>query len=416
MPTEPTDVEGGSPMPNPSGSDVTILVAGDLCPAGRPEQVLARNEPYAVWGGLAATLNAHDLRVLDLECPLTFIDDPIAKSGPHLRSHPGCANAIRSGGFDVVSLANNHIMDHGEQGLVDTLQACRGAGLRTLGAGMDLEEAQKAVITEVRGRRVALLAFTEREFSIATETRAGACPLDLPLNYAELQRARGRADTVIVLLHGGNEQQALPSPEMVKTCRFFVDAGADAVVCGHAHVSSGMEVYHDAPIVYGLGNFLFDWPSQQPTGWYLGNLASLRVDCSGAVTLQLTPYRQCVEAPVIELETGDQLAARMAASDELSRIVASPELLETAWSAFCANRRVGYLALLLSLTRLERGALKRGVWPVWRTREARLYALLDVLTCEAHRQAAMSILRSELEGRQRLHSASARTRDSRAAE
>jgi poly-gamma-glutamate synthesis protein (capsule biosynthesis protein) len=403
-------------MPNSSRRDVTILVAGDLCPAGRPEQVLARNEPYAVWGELAATLNAHDLKVVDLECPLTPIDDPIAKSGPHLRSQPGCANAIRSGGFDVVSLANNHIMDHGEQGLADTLQACRGAGLRTVGAGMDLEEAQEPVIAEIRGCRLALLAFTEREFSIATESRAGACPLDLPLNFGQLQRARARADTVIVLLHGGNEHQAVPSPEMVKTCRFFVDAGADAVVCCHAHIASGSEVYRDAPIVYGLGNFLFDWPSKQPKGWYLGNLASLRVDCGGVVALELTPYRQCVEAPVIELETGDRVASRRADSDELSRIVASPKLLETAWSAFCANRRVEYLTLLMSLTRLERGALKRGVWPVWRTRQARLYALLDVLTCEAHREAAMSILQAELEGRQRLHSTAARTRDSRAVE
>jgi len=403
-------------MPEPTEAVVSVLVAGDLCTAGRPEQAFARNEPYAVWGELGEILCAHDLRVVNLECPLTLVQDPSAKSGPHLRSRPSCALAIRTGGFDLVGLANNHIMDHRERGLADTLDACRTAGLLTVGAGLNLGEAEEPVITEAHGRRVAILAFAEREFSIATEKRAGACPLDLPLNLAQLQHTRELADTVIVLLHGGNEYYPLPSPYMVKTCRYLIDAGADAVMCSHTHVSSGIETYRGAPIAYGLGNFLFDWPSPQPTGWYYGTLASLTIDQSGAITAQLIPFKQCMEAPVIELETGDQLTLRRARNAELSSIVASPDRLESAWRAFCATQRVGYLARLLSLTRLERGVLSRGVWPTWRTREARLYELLDVLTCDAHRQAAISILEAELEARRPRHIADAGPRNPRECE
>ncbi len=394
-------------MTEPANAVARVLVAGDLCTAGRPEQAFARHDPHAVWGELDDILCAHDVRVVNLECPLTLVQDPSDKSGPHLRSRPSCARAIREGGFDIVGLANNHIMDQRERGLADTLDACRAAGLVTVGAGMDLCEAEEPVITEVHGRRVAVLAFAEREFSIATRKRAGACPLDLPRNLVQLQRTRELADTVIVLLHGGNEYYPLPSPDMVKTCRCLVDAGADAVMCSHTHVPGGMETYRGAPIAYGLGNFVFDWPSRQPTGWYDGTLVSLTIDESGAIAAQLIPFTQCMGAAVIELEAGDQLALRRERDAELSGIIASPDRLESAWGAFCASRRVEYLAQLLSLTRLERGALSRGVWPAWRTRDARLYGLLDFLTCDAHRQAAISILEAELDIRRPRHVAGA---------
>jgi poly-gamma-glutamate synthesis protein (capsule biosynthesis protein) len=122
-------------------SDVSIVVAGDLCPKGETEYLLCANQPEKVFSDLLPYIIESQLAIVNLECPLTYSQTPIIKRGPHLQAAPACAEGIRSGGFDVVTLANNHILDMGERGLFDTLSTCHAAGLKTVGAGKNLEEA-----------------------------------------------------------------------------------------------------------------------------------------------------------------------------------------------------------------------------------------------------------------------------------
>jgi len=259
-------ISAGHVVLNEGKSTCTLTIAGDLSPIGRAEALLVNKHFKEVWGGLLEILTNGDLSVVNLECPLTYRKTPILKAGPHLRADPRCAESIHAGGFDVVTLANNHILDMGQEGLLDTCQACQEAGLSTVGVGRNLSEANRPLIQTVKGIRVAIIALAEHEFSIATYDKAGACALDPIENYYQIMRAKELADFVLVVFHGGNEYYALPSPRMVKTCRYFVDCGAHAVVCHHTHVPSGIEFYHDAPIVYGTGNFLFDWPQPRQNG------------------------------------------------------------------------------------------------------------------------------------------------------
>ena len=232
-----------------------LLFAGDLyVSAATP--LPPRGQPVP-WAPLVPEIRSHDLALVNLECPLTRRARAIDKAGPSLLGDPALAAMIVDGGFDGVTLANNHVLDAGADGVSDTIAACQGAGLSTAGAGMDLSAAEKPLIVEAGGLRVGVVACAEREFSIAGRRSPGAAPLD-PWRTTELVRDAAQiADVVIVVLHGGNEFAAIPRPGLVAACRGLVAAGAHAVVCHHSHVAGPVEVFRGAPIFYGTGNFLF---------------------------------------------------------------------------------------------------------------------------------------------------------------
>ena len=372
-----------------------ILVAGDFCPAGRPEPVLLDWESAGIWEDIARETSSHDLRIVNLESPLTRSKTPLVKSGPHLSANPGCAKAIRGANFDLVTLANNHIMDMGGSGLKETMEACRSAGLRTVGAGDNLAEAAQPVYADVNGLRIAVLAITEHEHSIATERRAGACPLEPMDNYSQIGEAREQSGFVLVVLHGGNEYYPLPSPRVVRTCRFLVDAGANAVVCHHTHVSSGIEIYHDAPIIYSTGNFLFGASGTAAPEWFEGYLVSISIRPGGATGLRLIPYRQCLEGVGVRLMDEDESRSFLGEISRLSGIISESDALLLQWSRFCASRREDYVSHVLALSRVERKLCKMtGIWPFWRMNRKDIPVLLDMFQCESHRDVCIEILAS----------------------
>ena len=373
-----------------------VLIAGDLCPQGRPEEFLASASAEDFWNPIADVTRAHDLCIVNLECPLTCSDTPISKEGPHLRADSRCAAGIRAGGFDVVTLANNHILDMGEQGLFDTLQACQEAGLKTVGAGGNLTEATRPLIVEVGETKIAVLAFAEHEFSIASRATAGAWPLDVIDNHYQIALARKRADFVLIVLHGGNEGYPLPSPRVVKICRYFVDLGASAVVCHHSHVASGMEVVQQGvPIIYGTGNFLFDWPTPRPAGWYTGYMVSLKVQGSAVTEVELVPYVQCHEKPGVRLMQGEEAKSFHQEIARLSDIIERWDTLMREWQAFCRGKQTEYLARLVSSHRLEEFLWNRGLFSP-RCIKNRIPGLLNLVRCQAHREVLTEILQQNI--------------------
>ena len=373
-----------------------ILVAGDLCPRGRPEALLLAGRTQEVWGDVAVLTGVHDLNIVNLECPLTCSENPIVKVGPHLRSDPRCATGIRAGGFQVVTLANNHIMDMGEVGIQDTLSACQAAGLQTVGAGCDLSEATRSWAVTIRGLKVALLAFAEHEFSIASDSKAGVWPLDLIDNCHQLAEAREHADFVLVVLHGGNEGFNLPSPRLIKTCRFFAEAGAGAVICHHSHVPSGMEVVNGVPIIYGTGNFLFDPPRTRPASWYTGYMVSLEVLDNTVSRIELIPYVQCLDTAGVRLLHGLAATEFLEEILKLSTLIQDPAAITQAWKNFCEARRSEYLARLIAANRLEERLWARQLLPQWLIRR-RTPNWLGLIRCQAHHDVLSEILQRSVD-------------------
>ena len=302
---------------------------------------------------------------------------------------------VSRGGFGAVTLANNHVLDAGPAGLEDTLSACSRAGLMVVGAGLDLASAEEPLQVAVRGIRISVIACAEREFSIAGSATPGAAPLD-PWKTPELVRDAARtADTVIVVVHGGNEFATLPRPGLVAACRALVAAGAHAVVCHHSHVAGPVEVFRGAPIFYGTGNFLFPSAPPMSRSWHVGYAVSLQVQVGGVSSFKLLPYEQAVTGLTVS-PLGEREAELFAASlQEASAVSARSLLLVAAWRDFCLQERRYYLYAALGLTRLERRLLRHGIWPVWRRTRRRVPELIDLFTCDSHREAAETILGEE---------------------
>jgi poly-gamma-glutamate synthesis protein (capsule biosynthesis protein) len=137
------------------------------------------------------------------------------------------------------------------------MQTIREAGLSVVGAGDNIDEAKAPFVTHLEGQRVVVYSMAEREYSIADERTPGANPLDL-IRCVQAIQSHKKGGVFIVLIHGGLEFYSFPSPELVRRCRFLVEMGADDVVCSHTHCPLPWEFHANRPIVYGLGNLVFE--------------------------------------------------------------------------------------------------------------------------------------------------------------
>ena len=271
-----------SPMAHASSGDASLIFVGDIMVAETPGELIARGEdPFQPF---AALLSSHDVRIGNLECvvattgtaeekPYTFRADP--RTLPVLKRH-----------FDAVSLANNHSGDFGKAAFAEQLALMDKAGLPYFGGGRDATAAHAPWIVERNGVRIALLGYVEfkpRSFE-ADASRPGVAwsgEDDDVIEDIIAARRVHRADIVIPFMHWGWEDEPDPSPRLRAFARRMIDAGADLVVGGHPHVTQGAEYYRGKPIIYSLGNFLFngfDTPATT-TGWVL----SARVDRTGVV-------------------------------------------------------------------------------------------------------------------------------------
>lgn len=188
------------------------------------------------------------------------------------RSRPEVAGALARAGFDIVSLANNHILDYDTPSLLDTMDYLDKAGVRYVGAGRNIRDARTPSIIEVpvpRGSlRIAFLAYNELSFVywssayprmfVATDTVSGTAPMVPGQILEDVKKARELADMVVVSLHWGTEYVSWPSQRQRKLARDIIDAGASLVLGHHPHVLQGFEVYRGGLIAYSLGNFVFD--------------------------------------------------------------------------------------------------------------------------------------------------------------
>lgn len=226
---------------------VKLLIGGDLLPTENNMELFETAKIREICGEeLLKKLADVDFRIFNLEGPITDIDKPIIKSGPVLKASTKSWEGIKELKPDLIGLANNHILDQGNEGLRDTITLIKKYGIKYIGAGDCLEEAKKAVILEKNGIRIGVYACAEHEFTIAGKANAGANPfdaLDSPDFILELKR---QVDMVIVLYHGGRERYRYPSPYIQRVFCKLAEKGADIVISQHTHCIGCMEQYKDS--------------------------------------------------------------------------------------------------------------------------------------------------------------------------
>ena len=382
-----------------SNNHLNIIISGDFSPINGIE-VLCKNKSYnEIFGDTLPTLKEKDLSIINLETPLTTKLNPIKKTGPNLAASPTCIESIKYGGFDIATLSNNHILDHGESGLMDTINTCVDAGIETVGVGKNIEKAQKPLYFDIKGNRIAVLNFAEHEFSIAGPDKAGANPLNPITNYYQILQAKKNANVVLVIVHGGNEYYPLPSPRIVETCRFFADLGVTAIIGHHPHCASGFEIYNGVPIFYSLGNFIFDL-ERKPESFYEGYFIKLTITDSSICNISIFPYYQCKDKTGLRIMSREEEIKFLRKIEGYSRIIINPKLLMENWIKFCDSKKLYYLSNLLSFNKLEKQLFKRKIFSKFLLKDKNLFLLLNLVRCEAHRETIVEVLKSIVDSRE----------------
>lgn len=258
---------------------MSILIGADIVPTKSNYDSFKSGDAEKLVGKeLLSILREADYRIFNLEVPLTDRKTPIDKGGHNMIAPTETANGLSALGIDLMTLSNNHILDQDEQGLASTCHALTERGVSYVGVGADLEGAAKPFVFEAKGKKFGVYACAEHEFSIATESCAGANPFDPLYSLDHVAALKEQCDYVIVLYHGGKELYRYPSPQLQRVCRRLVDKGADLVVCQHSHCIGCEERYGAGTIVYGQGNFLFDKDEIEP--WQTGLLLRVEDDLS----------------------------------------------------------------------------------------------------------------------------------------
>ena len=198
-----------------------------------------------------------DLLIGNLECPCVVEAKPIGSPRPELIFQAPASRLaeLAAAGFSAVTIANNHILNCGPTGLMETIKGLDKAKLYHAGAGMNLAEAVQPAFIPVRGITIGLVAFCYGPQ--AGRSTPGVAPYDFRIMRDALNSARAGADFVIVALHDGLEYSDVPPSETRARFRFLAENGADLVIGHHPHVLQGLEWIGNVPVAYSLGNFLF---------------------------------------------------------------------------------------------------------------------------------------------------------------
>jgi hypothetical protein len=373
-----------------------ILVTGDFCPINRISDLVLDEKFDAIFNDFLPVIKEKEFAITNLECPLATVEKKINKTGPVFKASLNTAKALSYAGFKLVTLANNHIMDYGISGLKSTMQACENDDIGFVGAGENYLEARQIYYARVGNCNVAILNFTEDEFSTTHGNYPGANPLDPIENYHDIVHAKANADYVIVIVHGGHEFYDLPSPRIKKTFRFFTDAGADAIFGHHSHYYSGFEVYNKVPIFYSLGNFVFDSPKHSNPSFNSGFAVELIL--GNTLTYNIIPYWQCNLHVGIELMNGNGKELFYNNIERLNHIIADDTLLNVEFKNYCRRVSKMYSSLLEPHSnRLIHFLQNRRIFPsLLSKRKKNLY--LNLMRCDLHRDVIINLLDSKGSG------------------
>jgi poly-gamma-glutamate synthesis protein (capsule biosynthesis protein) len=278
--------------------EAVISVAGDILLDRGVANAIDKNGMNYPYRGVARLFDQDDITIANLECPLTKSNGGAMKAKRFVfKAHPDNALAMKSAGFDVLMLANNHTMDYLSRGLADTMETLGDSGLLYAGAGLSKAEIQPCFINK-NGVRVGILSYSSlppegfmHDGDRATVAYAREGFLDSMRN--DITDAAEQCDFLIVYFHWGIEYRHDVSDAQIEIAHAAVDSGASAVVGTHPHVLQGRETYNGAPIYYSIGNFVFD--KQIPEGTDEALIVQFTVSKNGIVAISELPVviRDC---------------------------------------------------------------------------------------------------------------------------
>lgn len=238
---------------------VTLAAVGDVFFARGVGKQIAKHGADWLFSGTRDVLKSADISFCNLECPLSMRGLP-QKRRFLFRSDPKFAGTLRSNGFTVVSLANNHVLDYGRDAMLDTIEAVKTAGLVSVGSGKNEQEAEQLRVVRVKGLRVGFVAYLDMATVgvVRLRDRPTVAGVDSESLGRQIRLAKSRCDVLVVSMHWGCEYMKRPTERQRMLAHLCIDNGADLVLGHHPHVLQPMEIYKGKPIAYSPGAFVWD--------------------------------------------------------------------------------------------------------------------------------------------------------------
>ena len=365
---------------------MSIIIGADVVPSANNSHFFEEGDIDSLLGDeLKKKLDDADFRVFNLETPLTDSLDPIDKCGRSLHADCSTVLGLKKLGVDLFNLANNHIMDQGENGLKSTTALLDKYKIRYFGGGDNLIEAQRPFIAFIDGKKIGFYACSEHEFSIAKDNSPGANPFNPLESFDHVAELSNSCDYLIVLYHGGKEHYQYPSPMLQRVCHKFVKKGANLVICQHSHCIGCEEKYEKGTIVYGQGNFLFE-SNHGPFS-------------NTSILIRLNDDFSIDYLPLVKVEKGVRLAKEKEAEDILlafkkrSLQITDDGFIKKEYKRFAKIMLNEYMfaclgykhkPILRVMNRLCGGCLAKLLVHSYKKEE--LLAIRNYIECEAHRE------------------------------
>lgn len=316
----------------------TVLFGGDFCPIGRYEQEVLAGRPVFD-ARIKEMIEASDLFAVNLEAPLC--DKSLSANSPAgsgLRANGRVAEWMKSAGVDIAGIANNHLRDFKDGGVLQTIENLDRADIIHTGGGRDISEAGRMLTVNAGGLKIGIWALAEKEQNLATGSRAGTAFFNPDADVHVIPELRRQVDFLVLFVHAGHEFGLVPSPRIRAAYRAYIDAGADLVVGHHPHVPQGIEQYKSGWIAYSLGNLVFDHA-------YLhkfkdtdhGYLLNVGISRHSIEKLEVVPYFM-KDFTTVETCSSSALADYEKLLNEISASIVDDAKFEESWERFVTWR------------------------------------------------------------------------------
>jgi len=248
---------------------LSLIVVGDIMLGGRARHRIKEHGRDYPFGAVLPILQRAPIVLGNLEGPLAQKAQKLDRNFSY-RVKPKAASSLLRAGINVVTLANNHLVDCGREGVLETLEALAVAGVAPLGAAANEQAAHEPVIREAGGLRIGLLGYYWNRRCAATAKLPGSAMGVFEELETDIRKLRSQVDRVVVTFHWGRPYKPEPSPRARAKALFAIDCGAHAVVGHHPHIVQELEIYRRCPIFYSIGNFAFGSGNSQAEGLMIG--------------------------------------------------------------------------------------------------------------------------------------------------
>lgn len=382
--------------------EVKILIGADIVPTDSNMELFCKGNAKELIGDeLLNIFMTADYIALNLETPLTDQIDPIAKCGPSHSTPLMAVQGLKAINPYFYTLANNHILDQGEKGIISTVEVLSKNGINYSGFGTTSEEKATPFIASIKGYKVGFYCCAEHEFSITEEGRLGVNPFDALESFDHVRTIKNECDILIVLYHGGKEYYQYPSPMLQKVFRKFAASGADVVIAQHSHCIGCMETYQGSMLVYGQGNFIFDDPDNKMGDDSL--LIQLNISGDRNMCVSFFPIIRC--GAVVRIASSNKANEVMKSFNERCNKILDVEFVKQQYNEYAIQSRssynkkisgvIGKNIFVRILNKLFNNVITDSLY-----KQSNDLVLENIIECEAHRELFLAALKyNRLQGK-----------------